>query len=702
MVVYPRLVGVLLRRRSNWKPVVETDIFVLQHHPRQQNMSYRIITRGFPHYRGKSLYILVAEGDSISVLQEELAYLSQHARVSIQGKITSKKIANWLKGTITPSATSPPEDHLHHDEDEEEEEEEELQDEDGYLSDLSTLSNEDMVGIIGGMDKVEDGGDETYTTTRTRASVTGRLLRRAISLEDMNNKSSFPSEIRHLLLLQEDGLPERPASSASMTIPVPSDTLPSHRHHDQLHHYQLQPPYELEYYHRHFPQSQRRTSSSAYGLGIDNNHRSQSAMSLRQHDEDSYTLYGSYDNNSHNIRGGATSMTRAMDQDDPEDPLLTSFGDPVLSSKRPVQASVQRRTATATSDDGKSVKSTYTLSPTLTDHPESRSRSLDESTMVGADTRADGGGPLGWIYASSPILDAIVNWVEGPASSRAAAAATAAGSQATKKNEKPNPILDIPFQFIALLTYPEQDPKMGNKMSLAMVREMSFVRQRRKTLLMLTAYTLLVRYCSFDFFLLLLFASNCGMLFLMKNSGRMNVNMAKRAVNQRVGWAKQWAGGIFRRGGGATANANHGNGNGTGVDSAAQQGTTYSNASSSKSIAAMSIMQTESIRGAPAASILGDKLESAQEEGQQVKRRGLFGKRKTINSISSARRSGSGASIITPSIIDGVGAAGDELSQRRVDDDDEASSYHIDLDPFYIHCGAYCYPDTTTGRIKWK
>jgi len=60
MVVHPRLVGVLLRGRSSWRSVSETDYFVLQHHPRQLINPFRIITRGFPHYRGNQLlYVLL-------------------------------------------------------------------------------------------------------------------------------------------------------------------------------------------------------------------------------------------------------------------------------------------------------------------------------------------------------------------------------------------------------------------------------------------------------------------------------------------------------------------------------------------------------------------------------------------------------------------------------------------------------------------
>lgn len=44
--------------------------------------------------------LLVAEGDSAELLQEELEFLSRMARVSIQGKVTSKKISTWLKSTF--------------------------------------------------------------------------------------------------------------------------------------------------------------------------------------------------------------------------------------------------------------------------------------------------------------------------------------------------------------------------------------------------------------------------------------------------------------------------------------------------------------------------------------------------------------------------------------------------------------------------
>ncbi|KAK3827833.1 MAG: hypothetical protein J3Q66DRAFT_321210 [Benniella sp.] len=581
MVVHPRL---LLPSRSNWKVVAATDVLVLQENTRQVSNPYRIITRGFPHYR-------VAEGDSIDLIQEELGYLSVNAHDYIQGKITSKKIARWLRGSSSPNALSRP---FRQDDDDEE-----IQDEEGYLSDLSTVSNEEM--------------GRTYNTL----AGPGRLLRRAISLEDIKKGSA----IRHLML-HEDPI-QRPASSASVSPPIPSDTLAAHHHHhshlhtmhdhDHHHHgHQLEPPYELEF-HQYAP--------STFRLN-----RARSAMSMNPN-EDDYPLYNT--DSYHNSHSGKLPF---YDRD--LDDSLTMFG-----SKAPM------------------------------DYLGSRGRSGDEG-ISGADRddpATSATGPLGWLNAS-PILDAIVSWVEGPAQ-----------RSSIKKSDKPNPILDIPFQFIALLTFPEPDPKAGNKMSLAMVRETAFVKQRRKTLMMFTAYTLLVRYCSFDFFLVLLFASNCGLLFLMKNSGRMNVNMAKRAVNQRVGWAKQWAGGIFKKGQGSgghgqESGAQHqpyhtSNGMGGSSSSAAVVAATAATAaqpSSKPSPPTSSAAHAESIRNV-APSMAGDKVEGhPQEEGTQVKKRGLFGKRKTTNPSSTAPngaapQNGSGSGPVVSLLLDSA-HGGDEAS----------------------------------------
>ncbi|KAG0007582.1 hypothetical protein BGZ80_004487 [Entomortierella chlamydospora] len=240
-------------------------------------------------------------------------------------------------------------------------------------------------------------------------------------------------------------------------------------------------------------------------------------------------------------------------------------------------------------------------------------------------------GSFSWL-TESPFIDALVNWIEGPETS---------AQQRNADKDKPNPWLDIPLQFIALLTYPEPDPKNGNKMSLAMVRETAFVRQRRKTLMMLTAYTLVVRYCSFDSFLAILFASNCAMLFLMKNSGRMNVNMAKRAVRQRVGWAKQWAGGIFKRGGGGS-NANTSSPSNNNSNSNSNR--TGSGGSQYLSVTANSPPSPIINRQMQSSPVPVDVTILTVENSPLMKRRGLFGKRKTVDNHGSAHIASSSSS----------------------------------------------------------
>ncbi|KAF9361122.1 hypothetical protein BGX26_005751 [Mortierella sp. AD094] len=236
-------------------------------------------------------------------------------------------------------------------------------------------------------------------------------------------------------------------------------------------------------------------------------------------------------------------------------------------------------------------------------------------------------GPLSWL-TESPFIDALVNWIEGPETP---------AQQRNPDKDKPNPWLDIPLQFIALLTYPEPDPKNGNKMSLTMVRETAFVRQRRKTLMMLTAYTLVVRYCSFDTFIAILFASNCAMLFLMKNSGRMNVNMAKRAVRQRVGWAKQWAGSIFKRGGGGGGGGGGNSNVNTSGAATNNSNQTGSGSSQHLSITANSPSSLNISRQMQSSPVTADATSPTltAENSPQLKRRGLFGKRKTVDNQSS-------------------------------------------------------------------
>ncbi|KAJ3373300.1 hypothetical protein GGF31_000733 [Allomyces arbusculus] len=120
-----------------------------------------------------------------------------------------------------------------------------------------------------------------------------------------------------------------------------------------------------------------------------------------------------------------------------------------------------------------------------------------------------------------------------------------------------------PATYIGLLTYPPgglalvramngtgggAPGKPVTKATFSTLRETALVRNRRRLLTMFTSYSLLIRYCSFDAFLLILLLSNCLILYYLKNARKINVQMAKRNIKQRVGWAKQWAGGLFRRG----------------------------------------------------------------------------------------------------------------------------------------------------------
>ncbi|KAH7026985.1 LOW QUALITY PROTEIN: hypothetical protein BKA57DRAFT_479874 [Linnemannia elongata] len=463
----------------------------------------------------------VAEGDAVEVLQEELTTLSRRARSAIQGKITSKKISTWLKGGTVIMRTTPDSTSL-------------LHDEEGYLSDLSTTSNDNEIeneGIV-----IMAADDSTLRDNTSRESAASRrLMRRAISLEDLNTVSAIHHHNHHHIL-NHDSPPERPSSTMSMSLPVPSDTLPS-----------LQPDDRTLYHRYYHHRSLERPPASNYSALLN--------------DDNQYSLYRL----DHDHQGPVRTMSPDADMDD-----------------------------LALLDDVKSTRSTYTTNPVLQEDGKDQ-------------TVAAPGGSLGWLNAS-PLLEALVNWVEGPPNR----------PQPKKNlNEKPNPILEIPFQFIALLTYPEPDPKTGDKMSLAMVRETAFVRQRRKTLMMLTAYTLI-------------------------NSGRMNVNMAKRAVGQRVGWAKQWAGGFFKRG----------------------QRWSYNIECQLQQVITQHFPHACRVDPDGRVDIAGEKADSAQENSPQIKRRGLFGKRKTYTtSLAPSQRIGaSTSSIVSPTSVTGEGLVGDDVS----------------------------------------
>ncbi|KAK9709633.1 hypothetical protein K7432_008903 [Basidiobolus ranarum] len=175
---------------------------------------------------------------------------------------------------------------------------------------------------------------------------------------------------------------------------------------------------------------------------------------------------------------------------------------------------------------------TRSLPPSSLHHERSNSVSSEHSTSSLEDM--DGIGENWW---SKQGLGVLSHWFDSPI--------TDSGKK--KQGQNRTSILDIPIQFIALLTYPEIDPVSRKKLTYSDLKEIGRVKNRRKVLLFLTIYSFVVRWCSFDLFLVVLFSANCGILFLMKNSGKVNMQMAKRTVRQRANYMKQWAGGLFKK-----------------------------------------------------------------------------------------------------------------------------------------------------------
>ncbi|KAF9426624.1 hypothetical protein BGZ94_006252 [Podila epigama] len=638
MVVQPRLVRVLLRGRSSWKNVSETDYLVLQHHPRQTTNPFRIITRGFPHYR-------VAEGPSAEALQGELEHMSQLARASIEGKVTSKKISSWLKlmSDSTVLVLSQPVDPLHGDviDDHDQDQDHEMGEDhkhplhrhhgDGYLSDTSYIvSSRDMT--------------DPHSQARP-------FMRRAISLDDF----SFSASVHRRRLHSSNPIPPQLRRKSSTLSSSPPHAVASvHHHHHRQSLTTTTPPSQRSRHSDAFvsppaqPQPQR-------GHQVRSSLASPTILSVaaRMNEHVEYVPLKDRPHSDHE---------HLIDEEDQEhEPYL-------LNRDRRVSTNILPTPDVSPGELSDSSEDIVRPTPLLNGAHSGQDVKLPQQrrhhTYPGVLGVPGYGGarpdnPINtddtqevnswsWLM-DSPLLDALVNWIEGPETQL---------QQKSQEKDKPNPWLDIPLQFIDLLTYPEPDPKTGNKMTLALVRETAFVRQRRRTLLMLTAYTLLVRYCSFDFFLVVLFSSNCAMLFLMKNSGRMNVNMAKRAVRQRVGWAKQWAGSIFKRGGnGNTGGQLNGLAAGTSMAALGAGAGAGGQSSSSGSVhhgatgqtilpGAPSTYYAESIRTIQTMTPTGNSMNGrsalamAPESSPQLKRRGLFGKKVAANG-SHQNRSGS-------------------------------------------------------------
>jgi hypothetical protein len=88
--------------------------------------------------------------------------------------------------------------------------------------------------------------------------------------------------------------------------------------------------------------------------------------------------------------------------------------------------------------------------------------------------------------------------------------------------------MEIPIHFFALLTYPEDDTLAGRRAPFFVMRETELVRQRRAVFMALSAFAILLRYSSFDFFCVLIALLNWIALYGLKNSRKVNVTLAKR------------------------------------------------------------------------------------------------------------------------------------------------------------------------------
>ncbi|CAG8603283.1 2440_t:CDS:2 [Funneliformis caledonium] len=104
--------------------------------------------------------------------------------------------------------------------------------------------------------------------------------------------------------------------------------------------------------------------------------------------------------------------------------------------------------------------------------------SEDIQTSDGSDNEGGAGENNGpavneWISLGASVLDSLMGWLEGPPLEGMNVAAVVSSSSSKQvntnavSNNKNQTILDIPMQFIDLLTYPEIDPKASKKASFA-------------------------------------------------------------------------------------------------------------------------------------------------------------------------------------------------------------------------------------------
>jgi hypothetical protein len=95
----------------------------------------------------------------------------------------------------------------------------------------------------------------------------------------------------------------------------------------------------------------------------------------------------------------------------------------------------------------------------------------DNEGGAGDENNINSNGPAvdEWISIGASVLDSLMGWLEGPPLEGATVSSSSSkqvniNASSNNKNET---VLDIPMQFIDLLTFPEIDPKASKKASFA-------------------------------------------------------------------------------------------------------------------------------------------------------------------------------------------------------------------------------------------
>lgn len=180
------------------------------------------------------------------------------------------------------------------------------------------------------------------------------------------------------------------------------------------------------------------------------------------------------------------SSNEMEDQDNDNYPIISPevnvSSNSSSSSTKSENAAIISPTTSITNSKGKSTMITVEEDhdiPEQLDFTVNNSDSSDIQSSDGSDNEGGAGdenninsnGPVvdDWISTGASMLDSLMGWLEGPPLEGAIASSSSSRhvNNNISSNNKNQTILDIPMQFIDLLTYPEIDPKASKKASFA-------------------------------------------------------------------------------------------------------------------------------------------------------------------------------------------------------------------------------------------